>query len=230
MTRLLFASLFSLSVSSTAHAITIDSSTCALGGPSCTVNGATVNASGDAGANLTNVTFRGNDAIGVGPASNDQRDLELQGGADGGESLTVDFTTPQFVDSILLAAFYNPEEFGGDPEEIARIEGTGAFGTALLEITNFGNQSNELTSNDPNLFGDLTRTSTEDGTVSITDLFTSLGPVTQLVFTAANTPKGSDNSDYAVASIQTSPVPLPAGALLLPAAIAGLGFVRRARR
>lgn len=221
----LLAAAFALAAGG-ASALSIDTSTCALGGASCSVGGATVTAGGPIGATLIDVVFRGNDAIGVGPlAGNDQRTREIQGG--NGETLTIDFATPSFIDRVGLAAFYNDQEFGTDPEEIALITGFGAFGSKTLQVTNLSNAANDWTVNDATLFGSITRTSTFLGTFDITDLFANYGPVTKLVFAAANTPKGGDNSDYGVSLVGATPVPLPAAAWLLAAALGGLGLFRR---
>ena len=212
----------------TAGAATVDTTTCSpLNVVSCTVPGATVTAAGPTGSVLRLVDFRGNSAIGVGRTNQGgDRPREIEGGTT--ESLTVAFDLPSFVSLVGLAAFYNDQEFGSDPDEIALITGhftDGSFKT--LSIRNNSNTAGDFTVNDATLFGTITRTSTHLGTIDITDLFDGLGPLTKLVFTAGDTPKGGDNSDYGVRAVAFAPVPLPAPALLLVAGLGALGMLRR---
>ena len=208
-----------------AQALSINTTTCTLGGVSCTVGGATVTASGDPGAFLSLVDYRGNSSIGVGPVTSDNRTKEIQGG--NAERLTVMYNRAQRITRIGLSVFYNPQEFSGDPEEIANITATGLLGMATLSIKNTDNSAMGFSANDSSLFGSLSRLSTFQGTFEITDLFKSLGGITKLEFFASNTPKGGDNSDFAVSVVDSVAVPLPAGGLLLMGGLLVLGRLRK---
>ena len=212
------------------QAATIDTTTCSpLNVVSCTVGGATVTASGPANSVLRLVDFRGNSAIGVGRINQDaDRRKEIEGGTT--EALTVTFDTLSIIESVTLAAFYNPIEFSNDPQEIALI--TGFFGdntSKTLSIRNNSNTPGDFTVNDASLFTAITRLDVGKGLVEVTDLFMGRG-VSRLVFTAGDTPKGNDNSDYAVASVIATPVPLPAAGWMLIAGVGALAAAGRRRR
>src|SRR5262245_12837163 len=125
-----------MAVAGQAGAVVVDPTSYApcLGLAACVIPGATLTAQGP-NAVFSEQDFRigGGTNKGLGISSDIKagaaRDLEIQG--DGGatppgawlEGVLISFTSPQIVNEIVLAQFYNPDSFGplGDPAEIAII-------------------------------------------------------------------------------------------------------------
>lgn len=225
-----------LLIGGAAGAATINTTTCSpLNVKSCDVGGATVTAGGPNNRVLRLVDFRGNSAIGVGRLPNANgadpaRQKEIEGGTT--ESLTVTFDVLSAIDSVVLAAFYNPIEFRNDPQEVALI--TGFFGdntSKTLSVRNNSNTPGDFTVNDASLVTSITRLDAFKGLVELTGLFGGRS-VSKLVFEAANTPanNGNENSDYGVASVVATPVPLPAAGWMLIAGVGALAAAARRRR
>lgn len=229
MRKVAFLALAVSLVGFSASAATVNTATCATGAASCVASGATVTASGPAGSFITLIDFRGNSALGVGQNNANGRPREIQG--ENGEELTVTFDKLSFIDTVILAAFYNPSEFNSDPQEIALITGFFADSSSqTLSIRNNSNALNDFTVNDASLFSTITRLDEDKGRVQISNLFGGFGPISKLVFAAADTPKGNDNSDYGVELVSATPVPLPAAGWMLVAGVSALVAAGRRRR
>ena len=118
------------------------------------------------------------------------------------QSITIEFDS-----AVTLIGFYALDLFeapGGASDEVAILNGTTYAPTNPLEV--YG-------SNPPNT-----------GFAAF-----STGPITDTIFTfqSGGTNDNQGEPDYSLAALRIAPVPLPAGALLLGTALAGLGFARR---
>jgi len=209
-----------------------------LGLTTCNIGTATLTAGRDGGASGTATfgqqDFRGAKGLGVrsdgeGSASNR---FELQGARASnnfpGETITIDYASPTAILGVNLLFLYNPNTFGGDPQEIAYIDG-------FLGGSAVGNFKLSTIDNVPTFSfsgaGSVTRTAPFSGNddlgrFEISGLFGG-ATIDQLVFRAASVPSG-DTHDYAIESV--NPVPLPAAAWLLLAGIGGMGLVARRRK
>jgi hypothetical protein len=228
--------------------------TCFLpGGVTASAVSAQTNAQGASiGGLLLTQDFEGVEGLGIGVSQTNSGvngDPELRGSL--GEVLTFMFSIPSYVTGFDLAHLYNPQAFSVDPQEIAFIDAFGSKGSARLKITNLGYSGNNagritnLSVMFENLVGVGSVTamvsspiftgavnpnnanSVNPGLVEVRDFFPELGPLTKLVFSADPTPKNNDGSDYSVAAIHFSPIPLPAAGWMM---IAGIGALVAARR
>jgi hypothetical protein len=233
-------------------------------------DGATLTATsiGNTGGLFDQSEFRdtsNNDAVGLGVNStgvtsdgNGQNNPELQGPRTAnptfqGEQIEIAFgLAPEspfehFLDTIVLRHFYNPIAFppnqngvGGDPQEIAFIEGfdaNGSVGKLKLENINYsGGLGVGFTATGAS-FESITRTTFTGqptgnrnlGEFTISGLFKGQG-VTRVVFSAGTcTTAGCDTHDYSIGSISTTPVPLPLPLAFALTAIGGAALCRRRR-
>jgi hypothetical protein len=196
-----------------------------LGAANCVIGSATLTA-GPANATFDEQNFGGAQGLGISFINTGQpRDPEIQGDKGSVEQVAISFGTPQIVNEIDLAQFYNPVHFGpSEPNEIAQIFN----GLVLATLQVFDDSGTHLALGfDPGAtFAQL------DTTAGLWQILNPFGntPISGLVFTAADTPTTTDNSDYSIALLQTSAVPEPSTLSLIGLGLLGVGALRRWRR
>ena len=113
--------------------------------------------------------------------------------------------------------------------KISRLFFLDLFGTFPGEKVDRSDESVTVTSNTGQSGTFLAQTLNQDGTVGFGDFMANL---TGTSFTFVPGPKNDaiGNPDFALAGLEVSEVPLPAGILLLGGALGGLGLARRKKK
>lgn len=212
-----------------------------IGAASCVIGEATVSAAPQPGATLIETNFRGLAGLGVNfnlnAGAGNPLEPEISGPAAGGgtEKIVIDFKRGQLIDSVVIGHLFSTETFANDPDEEAVIEATGVKGFGTFKLKNVDNTMGIFTVTNPGFASSVVHVDEFTGQFAISNLFASLGPITQLVFSATALQGPSvaglpgTRGDYSIALVSTTAVPLPAAAWLLLGAMGGLGVLSRRR-
>lgn len=184
----------------------------------CNVTGATLESSPNA---MDGKTYGSTYGLGVSGGTGGEIDV--------GQSITVTFDLPSIVHAFSLAFIYNGPEFD-DPNE---------HGTATVYWDAGGSDVFDFIVTDENVItfsgaggwancGDTTATGSGCFSLFGNPFGDSL--IASIVFEAVDIPGFGDNSDYALSSLEFTPIPVPGALLLLLTGVAGLGFASRSRK
>jgi hypothetical protein len=143
------------------------------------------------------------------------------------ESITIRFKTLSYLDAFKVAFLFNGPEFG-DLREKGFLTAILADGSSVRIWFRAQGENNAITSNG---LATVTNCGATNASGSGCFLFSGrpLGDllIRSLIFTAKDLPTpGGNNSDYALAGIEHTEIPIPGSALLLLTGLGAFGFAR----
>lgn len=216
------AGFASLALASAANATTVSSADLSAcdGLAVCPLADLTVSASGGDGV-LQSKSFGGETGLGIAGDTSGEIDID--------EVMTISFNVDSIVNAFRIVFFYNGPEFG-DPLEKGTVTVTYADSTVAV-FTFQASGENTLTFDG---FGSVTNcgdtNATGSGCFDFTDDPLGTLLVTSIAFAASSVPGSTDESDFALASLDFTAIPVPGALLLLLTGIGGLTFASRGRR
>ncbi len=150
---------------------------------------------------------------------------------DNPESVTVTFAAPVFLNAFTVGAFFNGPEFGDNNERGFVTAFFQGGGSQVFTFDVIGENAAVIDGG----FGAIVTncgatTDSGSGCFRFSNNPLSSSLITSLVFTAANIPTASNNSDYILAGLEFSEVPVPGAIALMLTGLAGLGAAKRRNR